>query len=119
MNRPRLNDSLAPDNVLSRMLPGKTYGAYALAAKFHVRTAIIRPVLEQMVERGQLELSSAQPGTVGFRRSKATLEPADAPTIATSVATPLKHVQFNEELKGYSTEIAQRIALCMLARPKS
>lgn len=119
MNRPRLNDSLAPDNVLSRMLPGKTYGAYALAAKFHVRTATIRPVLEQMVERGQLELSSAQPGTLGFRRSKASLEAAEVPTIATSVATPLQQVRLDGELRGYDNEFAQRMALCMLARPRS
>lgn len=119
MNRPRLNDSLAPDNVLSRMIPGKTYGAYALAAKFHVRTAVIRPVLEQMVERGDLEISSAQPGTIGFRRSKATLAPAAEPAFETSIATQPRPVRLDGELRGYDTELAQRVALCMLARPKA
>lgn len=118
MNRPRLNDSLAPDNVLSRMIPGKTYGAYALAAKFHVRTATIRPVLEQMVERGQLELNSARVGTVGFRRSEVALNKPEAPPIATSVATRPEPVRLDGELTGYDKEFAQRIALCMLARPR-
>jgi hypothetical protein len=116
MNRPRLNDSLAPDNVLSRMIPGKTYGAYALAAKFHVPTAKIRPVLEKMVKAGTLELSTAQPGTLGFRRAKEAAQPAEQAPVTTSVATPPVLIRLSGTLSGYESEIAQRIALCMLTR---
>lgn len=118
MNRPRLNDSLAPDNVLSRMVPGKTYGAYALAAKFHVPTAKIRPVLEKMVTIGTLELSAAQPGTLGFRRAKETAQQAEPQTVVTTMATAPQLVRLDGTLTGYDNEIARRVALCMLVRPR-
>lgn len=118
MNRPRLNDSLAPDNVLSRMVPGKTYGAYALAAKFHVRTAKMRPVLEKMITLGMLELSTSQPGTVGFRRAKEIVPPVSQEPIQTTVATQPMLVRLDGVLTGYDTEIARRMALCMLVRPR-
>jgi hypothetical protein len=118
MNRPRLNDSLAPDNVLSRMVPGKTYGAYALAAKFHVRTAKMRPVLEKMISGGMLELSTSQPGTVGFRRAKETAQPIEQEPVLTTVATPPVLVRLDGTLTGYDNEIARRVALCMLVRTK-
>lgn len=116
MNRPRLNDSLAPDNVLSRMVPGKTYGAYALAAKFHVPTAKIRPVLEKMVDVGTLELNAAQPGMLGFRRAKETVKPIEQEQVLTTIATPPVLVRLTGTLTGYDNEIARRVALCMLAR---
>jgi hypothetical protein len=115
MNRPRLNDSLAPDNVLSRMVPGKTYGAYALAAKFHVRTAKMRPVLEKMITLGMLETTS-QPGALGFRRAKEIVQPVDQEPMQTTIATPPVLVRLEGTLTGYDNEIAQRMALCMLVR---
>lgn len=118
MNRPRLNDSLAPDNVLSRMVPGKTYGAYALAAKFHVRTAKIRPVLDRMITLGMLELSSSQPGTIGFRRSRELAQPVEQEPVVTTVATPPVLVRLEGTLTGYDNDIARRVALCMLARTR-
>lgn len=115
MNRPRSNNSLAPDNVLSRMLPGKTYGAYVLAAKFHVPTARIWPVLDLMVTRGMLEMGAAQPGTIGFRRAKEA--PAfEQEQVLTSIATPPVLVTLKGTLTGYDSEIARRVELCMLAR---
>lgn len=118
MNRPRLNDSLAPDNVLSRMVPGKTYGAYALAAKFHVCTAKMRPVLEKMITLGMLEISNAQPGTLGFRRAKEIAQPVSQEQIETTVATQPVLVRLEGTLTGYDNEIARRVALCMLVRTR-
>ena len=69
------------------MVPGKMYGAYALAAKFHVRTAKMRPVLEKMITLGMLEISKAQPGTLGFRRAKEIAQPVSQEQIETTVAT--------------------------------
>lgn len=117
MNRPRLNDSLAPDNVLSRMVPGKIYGAYALAAKFHVRTAKMRPVLEKMITLGMLETTS-QPGVLGFRRAKEIAQPVSQEQIETTVATQPVLVRLEGTLTGYDNEIARRVALCMLVRTR-
>lgn len=114
MNRPRLNNSLAPDNIISRMAPGKIYGAYALAAKFHVKTDLIRPALDTLVQAGRIELCSAQTGPAGFRRAKD--QPPPAPPVETSIATPPVTVRMSGELSGYELDLRQRAALCMMVR---
>ncbi|EIF30915.1 hypothetical protein BCh11DRAFT_06427 [Burkholderia sp. Ch1-1] len=119
MARPHNDNSLTLDNVLSRMVPGKTYPAHVIAAKFHVPTAEIRPVLTRLVESKQVELSKAVPKALGFRRPKGTAVAVDAPVpekLETSIATPHQHVRLNGQLSGYDSEIARRVALCMLVR---
>lgn len=118
MGRPHNDNSLTLDNVLSRMVPGKTYAAHIVAAKFHVPTSKIRPLLEQLLKRGDVELSRALPKALGFRRPRgaAVVEEAQPVKLETSIATQPMHVRLDGQLTGYDTEIAQRIALCMLVR---
>lgn len=113
-----MNDSLAPDNVLSRMVPGKTYGAYALAAKFHVPTAKIRPVLELLVQGGKLELSHSLSKVLGFRRPQTEDVPVECVVVLTSIATPPMHVRLDGELTGYDAEFRRRAELCMMVRTR-
>lgn len=112
MVRPRLDNSLTRDNVLRRMVPGQIYTAYALAAKFHVPTAQIRPVLEDLTSTKDLELAPAK--QLGFVRP--TDRPQPVPEIKLSVATAPVHVRLDGELRGYDAEIRTRMALCMIAR---
>lgn len=119
MARPHNDNSLTLDNVLSRMEPGKTYPAHVIAAKFHVPTAEIRPVLERLLNVGDVELSKAVPKALGFRRPKGAIVAADAlppAKLETSIATQRQHIRLDGELAGYGNEIARRVALCMLVR---
>lgn len=121
MARRHNDNSLTLDNVLSRMEPGKTYPAHVIAAKFHVPSAEIRPLLTRLVESKQLELSKAVPKALGFRRPKVADVAVDAPAPAkleTSIATPPQHIRLSGQLLGYDSEIARRVALCMLARTR-
>lgn len=118
MARPRLNDEVSPANILARMLPGTTYGASAIASKLHVPTEAIRPMLEQMVNDGALEISRERPAMKGFRRpnvAQAQTEPVEQ---ALSVAGPPVHVRLDGTLTGYDAEFTRRVALCMMARPR-
>lgn len=118
MGRPHNDNSLTCDNVLSRMEPGKTYPAHVMASKFHVPTVQIRPVLEQLLARGDVELSRALPKALGFRkpRGAAVVEEAQPAKLETSIATQPMHIRLDGQLTGYEAEIAQRRALCMLVR---
>lgn len=117
MARPHNDNSLTLDNVLSRMVPGKTYAAHIVAAKFHVPTSKIRPLLQQLLERGDVELSRSLPKALGFKRPRGAVVEAEQPVeVETSIATQPVHIRLDGQLTGYGSEIAQRIALCMLVR---
>ncbi|TAM15922.1 MAG: hypothetical protein EPN65_16540 [Pandoraea sp.] len=118
MIRPRLDHRLTRENVLSRMMPGKTYTAYAMAAKFTVPTAQVRPILDVMLKDGDIELTRKENGETAFTRSgSADLKPPAPPKVPlTSIATPPITVRFDSDLKGYGEEIDRRIALCMMVR---
>jgi hypothetical protein len=121
MARPHNDNSLTLDNVLSRMEPGKTYPAHIIAAKFHVPTAEIRPLLDRLVKVGDIELSKAIPKALGFKRPKGAIVAADAQPpekLETSIATQRQHTRLDGELTGYDTEINRRMALCMMARTR-
>lgn len=117
MSRPRLDNSLTRDNVLSRMVAGKTYTASALAAKFHVPTVRIRPLIEQLMSDGDIETAPAPEKQIGFVRSTSRAAIETAPVVQPSVATPPIHIRLDgAELKGYDSEIRTRMALCMMVR---
>lgn len=117
MPRPRKDDALTPENVLGRMRPGDTYQANQIAAKFHLATVDIRPLLAEMVKAGQLELSKANIKSIGFRRPRTDLPTAVAgELVVTSVAGPRVTAPMVGNLSGYDSEIARRVSLCMLAR---
>lgn len=121
MARRHNDNSLTLDNVLSRMEPGKTYPAHVIAAKFHVPSAEIRPLLTRLVESKQLELSKAVPKALGFRRPKVADVAVDVPAavkLETSIATPRQHIRLDGELADYGTEINRRWALCMMVRAR-
>lgn len=115
--RPRKDDALTPENVLGRMRPGDTYQANQIAAKFHLATVDIRPMLADMVKSGQLELSHANIKSIGFRRPRTDVPAADVgEVVMTSVAGPRMAAPMVGNLSGYDSEIARRVSLCMLAR---
>ncbi len=120
MARPHNDNSLTLDNVLSRMVPGKTYPAHIVATKFHVPTSAIRPILEELVKTNRLELSKAIPKALGFRRPKADADEVvpEPVVVETSIATQPKHIRLDGELTGYTSEIDRRVALCMMVRPR-
>ncbi|CAG4887724.1 hypothetical protein [Paraburkholderia saeva] len=116
MSRPRIYEGLTLDNVLARMVPGRTYAAHVIAAKFHTSTKDMRPLLDKLVASGDVELSHAQPKTLGFRRPRAAEADVKPVVVETGIATPPVLVRLSGELKGYDGEIARRMALCMLVR---
>jgi hypothetical protein len=117
MPRPRKDDALTPENILGRMRPGDTYQANQIAAKFHLATVDIRPMLAEMVKAGQLELSKANIKSIGFRRPRTDVPATDVgELVVTSVAGPRVGSPLVGNLSGYDSEIARRTALCMLAR---
>lgn len=117
MPRPRKDDALTAENVLGRMRPGDTYQANQIAAKFHLSTAEIRPLLADMVSTGQLELSKANIKSIGFRRPRTdVLSVSVGEVVVTSIAGPRVTTPMVGSLNGYESEIARRVSLCMLAR---
>jgi hypothetical protein len=117
MPRPRKDDALTPENILNRMRPGDTYQANQIAAKFHLATADIRPLLAEMVSAGQLELSKANIKSIGFRRPRTDAPAPDVgEVVVTSVAGPRVGSPLIGNLSGYDAEIQRRVILCMLTR---
>lgn len=116
MCEPRL---LNADNVFARMVPGRTYPAYVIAARFKVPTKDVRPHLDALIEAGRIEHSHALAKTLGFRRP-GPLPAKEAPAHAadTSVAAPPAPPNLNSTLTGYEREIRGWVELCMLARTK-
>jgi hypothetical protein len=116
MARRRRDDPLTVENVLARMRPGDTYQANQIATKFHLSAAEIRPLLNEMVAAGQIELSKANVKSIGFRRPRTDGSVADAPEVATSVAGPRIATPMVGEFSGWEAEVARRRDLCMMVR---
>ena len=116
MPRPRIDDTLNAENILTRMRPGDTYQANQIATKFHVSTAEIRVILDQMVAANQIELSKANVKSIGFRRPRTDAPAAAAPEVATSVAGPRIATPMIGEFSGWEAEVARRRDLCMMVR---
>jgi hypothetical protein len=116
MSRPRKDDALTPENVLNRMRPGDTYQANQIAAKFHLSAAEIRPLLNEMVAAGQIELSKANVKSIGFRRPRTDAPAAAAPEVATSIAGQRIATPMVGEFSGWEAEVARHRDLCMMVR---
>ncbi|WP_257829207.1 hypothetical protein [Burkholderia glumae] len=104
-------------NIFTRMIPGKTYPAYVIAAKFKVQTRSVRPLLDAMVQTGEIELSKALPKTLGFRR------PGEAPkhiepVYETTVAGPPSPPDLTSTLTGYEAALRRQFELSKLSRTR-
>ncbi|KVN25590.1 hypothetical protein WJ63_15785 [Burkholderia pyrrocinia] len=110
---------LNADNVFERMVPGKTYPAYVVAARFKVPTKEVRPHLDALIESGRIEHSHALAKTLGFRRpGQLPAKEEPAPTADTSVAAPPAPPNLNSTLTGYEREIRGWVELCMMTRTR-
>lgn len=122
MSEPRrCSTDLSLDNILSRMLPGRTYPAHVMAAKFKVSAPEIRVYLDQLVARGDVVLSNAIPKVLGFKRPGEAPEPAPAKKqatvdLGTTIAAPRAAPPLSGELSGYGVGMTQHRALCMTLR---
>lgn len=126
MSRPRKDDELTADNLLSRMTTGVFYQANQLAVKFHLSTAEVRPMLDQMVADGLLVKGNV--GTskhIGFK-SAVVRNPESVPKpdtivdgVLLTVAAPPGPPDLTGVLSGYESQFARRMQLCMLARGAS
>lgn len=121
MGRRRIYESriLSAENVFARMVPGRTYPAYVIAASFKVPTKEVRPHLDALIQSGQIEHSHALAKTLGFRRPGQHPAKKPAPSkLETSVAAPPLPPNLNSTLTGYEREIRGWVELCMLARTR-
>ncbi|WP_186181696.1 hypothetical protein [Burkholderia gladioli] len=110
---------LSTDNVFARMLPGKTYRADVIAAKFKVQTAEIRPFLDHLVGAGRIEHSHAKPKVLGFRRPGEAPKPVEpTPVYETSIAGPAIPPDLTSTLSGYDAALRRQFELSMLARTR-
>lgn len=121
---PYIQQTPTPELILSRMAPGKTYVTHRLADKLRVKSAAIRGLLAAMVEDGRLGKCTPPgannshffiAGTYVKAAPKAPEPVADPLTIAGRRAPP----PLDRNIRGYDAEIAQRVALCMLARGRA
>ncbi|MDN7913730.1 hypothetical protein [Burkholderia cepacia] len=109
---------LNADNVFARMVPGKTYPAYVIAARFKVPTKDVRPHLDALIRSGLIEHSHALAKTLGFRRpGKEPAMPAQA-AAGTSIAAAPTPPNLNSTLTGYEREIRGWVELCMMTRTR-
>lgn len=116
MYEPRV---LNADNVFARMIPGKTYPAYVIAASFKVPTKDVRPHLDALIVAGRIEHSHALAKTLGFRRPGQLPAKEQPPAAAdTTVAAPPAPPNLNSTLTGYEREIRGWVELCMITRSR-
>ncbi|MEX3556400.1 MAG: hypothetical protein VB131_07605 [Burkholderia gladioli] len=110
---------LNTDNVFARMVPGRTYPAYVIAARFKVPTKDVRPHLDELIAAGRIEHSHALAKTLGFRRP-GPLPAKEQPTVLadTSIAAPPCPPNLNSTLTGYEREIRGWVELCMMTRTR-
>ncbi|HDR9087323.1 TPA: hypothetical protein QDB10_003238 [Burkholderia vietnamiensis] len=121
MGRRRISEPrvLNADNVFARMIPGKTYPAYVIAASFKVPTKDVRPHLDALIESGRIEHSHALAKTLGFRRpGKLPVKEVPPLPLDTSVAAPPTAPNLNSTLTGYEREIRGWVELCMMTRTR-
>ncbi|WP_175689661.1 hypothetical protein [Burkholderia anthina] len=113
MHRPNHNA------ILATFQPGKVYEATAVAAKFKLRSAQLKPTLEALVESGRLKR--------GLRKHGARTCPGyalpsgaevEAQTFGTSIAGPQYAHDWKTTLTGYDREMRARAELCMVARTR-
>ncbi|KML48112.1 hypothetical protein VL15_30590 [Burkholderia cepacia] len=110
---------LNADNVFARMIPGKTYPAYVIAASFKVPTKDVRPHLDALIQSGLIEHSHALAKTLGFRRpGHEPQKEAPAPGGDTSIAAAPTPPNLNSTLTGYEREIRGWVELCMMTRQR-
>ncbi|WP_186043016.1 hypothetical protein [Burkholderia gladioli] len=106
-------------NVFMRMIPGKTYPAYVIAAKFKVPTHAVRPLLNQLVLAGDVEHSNALPKNLGFRRpGQAQRVVEHEPDCETSIAGPAIPPDLTSTLTGYDAALRRQFELSKLARTR-
>ncbi|SIO50870.1 hypothetical protein SAMN05444172_2618 [Burkholderia sp. GAS332] len=117
MTKPRKAGSLLKAaTILKRMIPGRAYRVFEVAALTGTSASTIRSMLADMVAHSQLELVNLGERTPGFRR------PIDAEALAveeqmlSTIAAPRTFAVLTGTLVGYDAEIARRADLCMLAR---
>ncbi|MCW5141096.1 hypothetical protein [Burkholderia cenocepacia] len=107
-----------PDEIVSRMNPGQVYEASTIAGKFGVNVSQIKPILEALVESGQLRHGIKRhsgrqyPGYVRMTETEIELR------ASTSIAGPAYARDWRSTLTGYDREIRDRTALCMMARAR-
>jgi hypothetical protein len=101
---------LNAEKLLERMKVGKTYHAYQLAAKFNLSSLEIKPLLDSLIGRGELEVGQLEELAGGYRRP----HPGTASESAT--ALPRTFTAPHGELTGYEAEFARRVALCLSVR---
>ncbi|WP_155629429.1 hypothetical protein [Burkholderia territorii] len=110
---------LNADNVFARMVPGRTYPAYVIAARFKVPTKDVRPHLDALIEAGRIEHSHALAKTLGFRRpGKLPAKELPPPAADTTIAAPPAAPNLNSTLTGYEREIRGWVELCMMTRTR-
>jgi hypothetical protein len=117
MTPPRKAGSLLkPTAILERMEPNTTYKVFEIAARTRTSAAAIRPMLAEMVARGQLERIDLGERTPGFRRPPGQKAAAIEEKISARVAQPRTFARLTGTLVGYDAEITRRGELCMMVR---
>ncbi|TDY26260.1 hypothetical protein B0G81_6770 [Paraburkholderia sp. BL6665CI2N2] len=116
-----------PERILAVMRPGYAYAAYAIAAKFGVFAADVKPLLQSMADQGVITkvkfpgkkisqfllagTENAAPHRIEQAKRAAEIDPA-------TIAAPRTFSVLTGQLTGYEADIARRAALCMMARPR-
>ncbi|MEX3628133.1 MAG: hypothetical protein VB138_00345 [Burkholderia sp.] len=121
MGRRRISEPrvLNADNVFARMVPGRTYPAYVIAASFKVPTKDVRPHLDALIRSGLIEHSHALAKTLGFRRPGKQPQKEQPPAAAdTSIAAAPAPPNLNSTLTGYEREIRSWVELCLMTRAR-
>ncbi|VVE82868.1 hypothetical protein PSP31121_04008 [Pandoraea sputorum] len=114
MGRPPADYTLSPENVFSRMVPGRIYTSYKVADKMKVRNAAILPILNALVAQGRIEERPTHT-TPRYRRPDVTVK-LPKHRGDTSVATPRVIINLKQEIVGYTSELERRQELCMMVR---
>ncbi|VVE07235.1 hypothetical protein [Pandoraea terrigena] len=117
MGRPRLDHTLSPENVFSRMVPGRAYKSYKIADKMRVRNAAILPILKVLVAKGLIEERQTNTTPRYVRPDFTVKRPAvvtgpGAPSVA-SYRIPISPPRV---ITDYEREIQRRQELCMMVR---